>query len=52
MKITKVLNNNEASYAIVVGFPIIQSAQLVEVTYKRLLMKNLQSTSTTQRFII
>ena len=45
MKITKVLNNNGACYAIVLRFPMIQSAQLVEVTYKRLLMKNLHSAS-------
>ena len=32
MKITKVLNNNGAYYAIVLGFLTIQSAQLVEIT--------------------
>ena len=31
MIITKVLNNNGASYAIIVQFPTIQSAQLVTV---------------------
>ena len=35
MKITEVLNNNGASYIIVVRFPTIQSAQLVQLTYKR-----------------
>ena len=34
-KITKVLNNNGASYAVVVRFPMIRSAELVELTYKR-----------------
>ena len=35
IKITEVLNNNRASYIIVIRFPTIQSAQLVELTYKR-----------------
>ena len=35
MKIPKVLSNNRAFYAIVVQFPTIGSAQLVELTYKR-----------------
>ena len=34
LKITKVLNNNGASYAIVVRFSAIQSGQLVELRYK------------------
>ena len=45
MKIAKVLNNNGATYAIIVRFPTIQNAELVEVTYKRLLMKTLHSAS-------
>ena len=32
---SKVLNNDGASSAIGVRFPAIQSAQLVELTYKR-----------------
>ena len=35
MKLTKVLNNNGASYVIVARFPTIQSAQLVELMDKR-----------------
>ena len=35
MKINKMLNNYGVYYAIVVQFPTIQSAQLVELTYKR-----------------
>ena len=34
MKITKVFNNNGASDIIVIRFSTIQSAQLVELTYK------------------
>ena len=41
MKIIEVLNNNGASYIIAIRFPTIQSAQLVELSYKRLRMKKL-----------